>query len=243
MNRQVFFARLKPALFSTLTPSQVQGIEAVLDEWDRRKLTEISWLAYMLATIYHETARTMQPIHEHGNAAYFAMYDGRASLGNTQPGDGARFHGRGFAQLTGRRNYTLASKKLGFDFLSAPDAAMQLRFAVPILFDGMLDGWFTGRKLADYSTAGGFDNIRARAIINGKDRASLIGGYAVEFERAIKAAIDAPVSPPVSMPSPSQTAQIPASAPAGVQPPVTPYAKPSWLKWAWDILVYLITRK
>lgn len=61
----------------------------------------------MLATTKHETASTMQPIDEYGDSAYFTqMHENRSDLGNTEPGDGARFHGRGFVQLTGRLNCT-----------------------------------------------------------------------------------------------------------------------------------------
>jgi hypothetical protein len=239
MNRKVFFDGIRAPLFAgSMTASQVAGIEAVLDEWDRRKLTIVEYLAYMFATIYHETARTMQPIRELGGPAYFAKYDGRRDLGNTLPGDGNRFHGRGFLQLTGRRNYALASRKLNTDFLANPDAVMQLNYAVPILFDGMLDGWFTGKELADYRTDKGYDYVRARAIINGKDKAALIASYAVGFERAIEEAMKAADYVPAPAPAPVQpVSSIPDS------PPVVPYAKRGWLRWVWDGLSYLITRK
>lgn len=44
-------------------------------------------------------------------------------LGNTQPGDGARFKGRGFVQLTGRSNYTAIGKQIGVDLVASPDSA------------------------------------------------------------------------------------------------------------------------
>ena len=53
----------------------------------------------------------------------FSAYDGRASLGNTQPGDGARFRGRGFVQLTGRDNYHTYAKQIGLDIEAFPDLA------------------------------------------------------------------------------------------------------------------------
>jgi hypothetical protein len=64
-NRKAFFDGIRPDLFGgTLTQDQVNGIDAILDEWEVRKLTDLRWLAYMLATTYHETNMTMQPVRE-----------------------------------------------------------------------------------------------------------------------------------------------------------------------------------
>lgn len=73
------------------------------------------------------------PINEFGDAAYFTrMYEGRKDLGNTQPGDGARFHGRGFIQLTGRANYLIYGRALNIDLVSNPDLALQPETAAKI---------------------------------------------------------------------------------------------------------------
>jgi len=77
------------------------------------------------ATIAVETARAFQPIHECGGDAYFTKhYEGREDLGNTEPGDGARFHGRGFSQLTGRANYLRYGGLIHVDLVAAPDKAL-----------------------------------------------------------------------------------------------------------------------
>lgn len=61
-------------------------------------------------------------------------YEGRVDLGNTQPGDGAKFRGRGFTQLSGRSNYTFYGKLLGIDLVNNPDLAMDPDTAVKIFF-------------------------------------------------------------------------------------------------------------
>jgi putative chitinase len=193
MDRSKFYASLRArgsGVFGTsLSQGQVSGIEAVLDEAEKRG-TPRSHLSYMLATDYHETGATMQPIYERGKAAYFNKYEPGtkigAVLGNTLKGDGFRFRGRGLVQLTGRRNYGFAGRKLGVDLVAYPDRALELRLAVAVMFDGMTEGWFTSRKLSDYDGAR-YDFLNARRIINGMDRAEQIAKYARAFEAALVA--------------------------------------------------------
>ena len=150
-------------------------------------------LAYILATVYHETNRTMEPIKEYGGPKYFhKMYDKNGSrphvakqLGNTNAGDGVKFAGRGFVQLTGRANYKKASDKLGTDFVKDPDAVMSSLHVSGILVVGMLEGWFTGRKLSDYITLTKSDYVGARKIINGVDKKHVIAKYAHRFDRLL----------------------------------------------------------
>jgi hypothetical protein len=143
----------------------------------------------MLGTIFHETARTMQPIREIGGEKYFfRMYDKNGerpavakALGNTQAGDGVKFHGRGFVQLTGRANYQKMKDLIGADIVGDPDLAMDTENATKILFIGMIDGTFTGEKLADYLNEMEEDWTEARRIINRLDKADTIAGYARHF--------------------------------------------------------------
>jgi putative chitinase len=195
MNRDLFFASVRARPFGgKLNVGQVEGMDALLDAapagMDARQL------AYCLATTFHETARTMQPIREHGGSAYFTrMYDIRGdrphvarALGNVNPGDGAKFPGRGYVQITGRRNMALAGQLLDIDLIGNPDLALEPRFAAPILYAGMTDGWFTGRKLSDYFNATTDDPVNARRIVNGTDKAAPIARLHGEFLAALKAA-------------------------------------------------------
>jgi putative chitinase len=197
INQKTFFDAIRLPLFGgRLQPQQVAGISAILKEWDNTSAGgDLRQLAYMLATTHHETGRKMLPIREMGSSAYFRrMYDvsgerpqlARAN-GNTRVGDGARFSGRGFVQLTWKNNYRRAGEKVGLDLVAQPDLALQLQPAIRILFAGMAEGWFTGKRLSDYFTTEKTDWFNARRIINGLDRARMIAGYARQYWSALQA--------------------------------------------------------
>ena len=88
-----------------------------------------------VATVAIETASTFAPIKEYGGDAYFMRYEGRADLGNTHPGDGPRFPGRGYIQLTGRANYRTYGQRLGIDLENNPDLALAPGNAARIFAD------------------------------------------------------------------------------------------------------------
>ncbi len=202
--------------FGALKQGQVDGINRLVVHMAVAK-TPIEHQAYLLATAWHETAATMQPIHERGKVTYFNKYEpgtriGKV-LGNTKPGDGYAYRGRGYVQLTGRANYAAAGRKLGIDLVGKPDLALDPDHAADILIKGCSEGWFTTKKLSDYTD---YENMRR--VVNGTDRAELIAGYADMFEAALRMG--------------------PAVKPAPVAKPDTP-AKPAGF-WAW--LISLFTR-
>jgi hypothetical protein len=151
-------------------------------------------LAYILATIYHETAATMLPIRERGgNDYFFRMYDPespdpkRAALAKKMgalPGDGILFPGRGYIQITWRQNYLKFEKLLKQDFTSsmaAADRMLEHDNAIFAAIYGMERGIFTGKKLSDYITKDKVDFVGARRIINGTDKAQKIAAHANEY--------------------------------------------------------------
>ena len=81
-------------------------------------------LAHFFAQIDHESGG-FKYTTELGSKAYFNKYEGRKDLGNTQAGDGYKFRGRGYIQVTGRANYTEISKDLNIDFVNNPDLLSQ----------------------------------------------------------------------------------------------------------------------
>lgn len=191
------YLRHNDMLGPVLSSGEVEGLNVItaaagLAGWP------IAWTAYALATAYHETAHTMQPVKEFGGEDYFRRrYDisGRnpdlaMRLGNIQIGDGAKYAGRGYVQLTGRANYQRAQMELGQKLVDLPDLAMNDAVAAAIMVKGMSEGWFTGRSMQTYlpSKAPGARGqfIEARRIINGTDRALDIAGHALDFQEALK---------------------------------------------------------
>ena len=113
-------------------------------------------------------------------------YNGREEdLGNTKDGDGPRFKGRGYVQLTGRYNYENWSKILGKDLVDNPGLAAKPKIAAEILVRGMQNGSFTGDKLSDYINAEKQKFFHARQIVNGYDKANKIAQDAERYYDAI----------------------------------------------------------
>lgn len=188
INRKSTFDNIRKN-FGKLTLKQVEGFTAIFDEWESVGYTDMRWLSYMLATSWHETAKTMQPIEEYGkgkNRPYGkkVKHSGLAYLIN------AIFYGRGFIQLTWYENYELMGRLIGVDLLHHPELALVMRNAVKIMFEGMTRGSssfgdFTGRCLEQYFNANINDPIGARKIINGTDKSKLIADYHNLFLKSI----------------------------------------------------------
>lgn len=150
---------------------------ALIDECKRQGLLR-NQCAYVLATSYWETARTMKPVIE----AYWLSEDWRRKNLRYYP-----WHGRGFVQITWEANYKKAAKELGIPFDKNPALALDPVNAAKIAVTGMREGWFTGKKLSDYITLKASDFKGARKIINGTDKAAEITKIAQEYDDALKA--------------------------------------------------------
>lgn len=141
--------------------------------------------AYVLATAFWETNRTMLPVEE-------AYYLGSKAERYRQ---GLRYypwHGRGFVQLTWEANYIRAGKEIGADLTTDPARAMDPQIAAEVLVRGSRDGWFTGKKLSHYINDGRADYVSARRIINGTDCARQIADIALDYEHALTPEPDYP---------------------------------------------------
>jgi len=187
IDRTKFFDSVRESLFGgEMSQSQVDGMNAILTCWEaQRSADDLRWLAYVLATTYHETAQTMQPIEEYGKGSGH-------DYGEPDPKTGQCYYGRGFVQLTWADNYQKADEELHLpEELSCYwDASNALRplIAALVMFKGMAQGWFTGKALPDYFDADTDDPINARRIINGNDKDTLIAGYYDQFLEAVSPA-------------------------------------------------------
>ena len=131
---------------------------AILQALETAGIATKAGIILTLATIGTEVPR-FAPVEERASGA---AYEGRKSLGNTQPGDGPRFKGRGFIQLTGRANYEHFGAKLGIDLVGHPEQACDPSIAAQVLAL-----YFKERHVIDAAEAG--DWHKARRLVNGGD--------------------------------------------------------------------------
>lgn len=206
INREVFFTYVRAAPFGgRLTSSQVEGLTAILDYWALATMTDIRWLAYVLATAFHETGATMQPVREtlaKSDAQAVARLEAAWKAGKLKSvktpywrpdANGLSWFGRGLVQLTHLANYLKMARILGIPLDKNPTLALDLKTSVAIIFEGMTRGIsnkgdFTNKALEDYFNATIDDPVGARRIVNGKDKADLIASYYLQFFGAIKKA-------------------------------------------------------
>ena len=180
-----FYAVIRKSLFAgTITTPQFLGIEAKFVAMGAAAWP-IAFAAYGLATSYWETARTMQPIEEFGK--------GKGLKYGTPGKHGQVAYGRGDVQLTWDYNYERADTELGLGGALTADYALALDpdISARIMVGGMSEGWFTGKKLADYLPAAGTASLEkfaaARRIINGTDKAAEIAKIAATFQSGLVA--------------------------------------------------------
>jgi putative chitinase len=187
IHRNYFFENIKYYLFKSMNQDQVDGCNVFLDWYDLENPSIPSehhfddrMLAYVLATAYHETAATMQPIEEYGKGS-------GSSYGKPAGPYGQCYYGRGYVQLTWYDNYLTQDDKLELheQLVKDADLALAPNIAKKIILFGMADGDFTGKGLGEFFTGDKTDWYNARTIVNGHDRADDIAAYAEQFHNAI----------------------------------------------------------
>jgi putative chitinase len=144
-----------------------RSLPSVLDGLVAASLSDKAMVLMALATIRAEVECFM-PISE-GQSKYntspggepFDLYDNRTSLGNG-PGDGAKYRGRGFVQLTGKSNYELHGTKIGEDLVNNPDLAND-----PVIASKLLASFLKVHEAAIRSALTADDLKTARKLVNG----------------------------------------------------------------------------
>jgi putative chitinase len=123
-------------------------------------------MEFGIDTVERETMFLAQVAHESGAFNYVReiasgqAYEGRKDLGNTEPGDGVRYKGRGLIQVTGKANYKSCGDALGIDLIAQPELLETPEYAARSA------GWFwDSRKLNAIADKGDFLLLTKR--ING----------------------------------------------------------------------------
>lgn len=144
-------------------------VKAFISECRKQGLTLNTQIAYILATVEHETANTFKPVVE----VCWLSEDWRKRNLPFYP-----YYGRGYIQLTHRFNYQKYSQILGIDLINNPELALEPNNALFIAIDGMAKGRFTGKRLGEYINANQTDFIGIRRVINGTDKAHHVANLA-----------------------------------------------------------------
>lgn len=202
LNMTTFFVYVRRSPFGgKLTTAQVEGLNLIIDVYFRLGHTSLNWLAYILATAFHEVGGTMQPIREaHGRSTADTI--ARLNREWNKPGHGGLHNvskpywrggwfGRGYIQITHEDNYRKMGARLGVDLTTDPDKVMEPEIAAKILIIGMIEGKFrSGHDLDRYfNVVSPADPVGARNIVNGKgDKAKMIATYYKAFKDSLDAA-------------------------------------------------------
>ncbi len=171
---QNFFDLVRESLFDgKLRGSQIIGIKNIANSCIKYGVKDKRQIAYILATVFHETAKKMQPVKEFGSDTYLmskAYYP---------------YYGRDLCQTTWKVNYEKVKNFSGIDVVANPDLIGQMPLAADVAVVFMKNGWYTTKKLSMYFNEEIEDAVNARRIINGKDKAELIAVYYNKFLTAL----------------------------------------------------------
>lgn len=206
MDRKAFFNAIRPDFGGSLSPPQVAGIEALLDEAELQGITDAHHMANILAQVRRETGSYMAPIKE----TVFAHHKNKTPTDRTvkrrltkawKAGKlrGVRsdywsggYFGRGQIQLTHRSNYEKIGRRLGVDLVKMPSRALDMGVSAKIAVTGMRDGLFRGHKLSDFTfpeDLSALPHANPRRIVNGVDGSDAeVARFHHAFHRALTAA-------------------------------------------------------
>ena len=139
--------------------------------------------AMFLATIGHESGGFVYTREIWGPTPAQKKYEGRQDLGNTEPGDGFRYRGRGLVQITGRFNYQQVSDGLGVDFISRPE-----RLEEPASAARASAWWWAKNGLNELADKGDFLAVSRRVNV-GNATSTVVPNGMEDRQRRYKLAI------------------------------------------------------
>ena len=165
--------------FGRLDATQKDSIKHISLAFSKYGDGDKNKLAYILATTRHES--NFRPIKEwRAKPSQTDIYNRQNAYWYTG------YYGRGFVQLTWKRNYQKMSKFLGLDLVSNPALALKPNYAAQILVYGMMNGSFTRRPLSEFINRSTVDFYNARKVVNGLDKADKIARYAADLLTQLK---------------------------------------------------------
>ena len=183
LDMQKFFATWR-AKFGILRQEQVEGLEYLLQNIPALAPNlGLPKLAYMLATVHWETNQTFKPVKE----AY--QRKGSEESKEAWRKKSLRYwpwYGRGYVQITWKRNYEWLKEITGVDVIANPDLALEPAIALQALVIGMINGQF-GKPLGRYFTATKYDFVGARHSVNVNDQAQEIARIATKYLGILRA--------------------------------------------------------
>lgn len=195
INRKFFFDNFREK-YGRLSPARVKALDFLIGKLETGRFKLETQMAYILATVMHETAGTFEPVIEayhikpdskRLNALYnYYLKNNPKALKTIFPNgvNGKTYEGRGYVQLTHDYNYD------PFGLKDSPDDAMVPETAFMIIEKGLANGFF-GHKLQSHINEVKTDYINARRCVNGTDKARLIAGYAELFAKWLRLDDDA----------------------------------------------------
>ena len=167
-----WLASLAATLKMKLTKAQGNAVRLIVSECEKQGVTDLRQIAYVLGTVYHESRfRSIEEIRAQMGTSVYKMQQKYWPSG---------FYGRGFSQLTWRKNYQKFSPIVGLDLVKKPDLVLRPEIGAKILVYGMKHGTFVAAGLQSmtnldkYFNAEKTDWFNARRIVNGVFRAEMV---------------------------------------------------------------------
>ena len=193
------------------------GEQSIIKMMDAKGINDKTERAMFLAQLNHESGNFKYPEEIWGPTADQRGYEGRSDLGNNQPGDGYKYRGRGYIQITGRWNYNHFGNKIGVDLINNPDLAAEPDIAAKIAWE-----YYNARVSRKAAQQGDINTVTKQ--INGG-----YNGLADRKSKFKKYMSDPTLTQITQQSTPTPTTQ-PTSTPTSTPSPTPPGADKNFLK-------------